>query len=105
VTVAGHSHTFSVLTRSERWAPGTGAVHGAAGAIQAPFPGVVADVRVASGQTVESGETLIVMDAMKMLHPLHAMGGGTVAEVRVAPGDAVVGGQILVTFTENGDPE
>jgi acetyl/propionyl-CoA carboxylase alpha subunit len=105
VTVAGHSHTFRVLTRSERWAPGTGAVHGAAGAIQAPFPGVVADVRVASGQTVESGETLIVMDAMKMLYPLHALGGGTVAEVRVAPGETVVGGQILVTFSENGDPE
>jgi biotin carboxyl carrier protein len=66
---------------------------------------VVADVRVASGQTVESGETLIVMDAMKMLYPLHALGGGTVAEVRVAPGETVVGGQILVTFSENGDPE
>ena len=105
VTVGGHSHTFRVLTRSERWAPDTGAAHGAAGSIEAPFPGVVADVRVAPGQVVESGETVIVMDAMKMLHPLHAAGSGTVAEVRVAPGETVAGGQILITFTENGESE
>ncbi|MEX1004060.1 MAG: biotin carboxylase N-terminal domain-containing protein [Acidimicrobiia bacterium] len=104
VVLDGHSFTFRVLTRSERWSGGTTERRGAPSDITAPFPGVVAEVRVAAGDTVEAGQTVAVIEAMKMLHPLTAHGAGTVAEVRTTPGDNVVSDQILITF-ENGAVE
>ncbi|HEY5663624.1 MAG TPA: biotin carboxylase N-terminal domain-containing protein [Ilumatobacter sp.] len=104
VTVDGHTHTFSVPTRSELWAPAASEGHGHAGVITAPFPGAVTEVAVVVGQAVKGGEAAVVIEAMKMLHTLGAAGPGVVAEVRVAPGDQVVTGQVLVTFETPPDP-
>ncbi len=93
-----------MLTRTERWTVAAGERSGAPNDIAAPFPGVVAEVRVVPGDAVESGQTVAVIEAMKMLHPLTAHGPGTVAEVRVAPGDNVVSDQVLIAF-ENGESE
>jgi acetyl/propionyl-CoA carboxylase alpha subunit len=98
INVDGHTHTFTVPTRSERWAPVGSEGHGHASAIVAPFPGAVTEVRVAPGQHVAGGDPIVVIEAMKMLHTLHAAGPGIVAEVRVSPGDQVAGNQVLVTF-------
>jgi acetyl/propionyl-CoA carboxylase alpha subunit len=103
VAASGHSHTFSVLTPTERWAPMSEGGHGAATAVVSPFPGVVAEVRVEAGGTVEPGQTVVVVEAMKMLHPLTAPGSGIVAELRVDVGDTVAGGQVLVTFESGGE--
>jgi len=51
---------------------------------------------VESGQTVESGQGLIVVEAMKMQNELKSPKSGTVAEVRVAPGSTVNSGDVLV---------
>lgn len=104
VVLDGHTFTFRVLTRTERWSPASQASHGPTGSITAPFPGVVAEVRVESGDVVESGQVLAVLEAMKMLHPLTAHAAGTVADVRVVPGDSVASDQILITF-ENGESQ
>jgi acetyl/propionyl-CoA carboxylase alpha subunit len=96
----GHSHFFTVVHRSSHWAPPTEEAHGSAGAIVSPFPAVVAEVHAEPGQDVASGEVLVVVEAMKMLHSLKAAGPGTVAEVRVSPGEQVASNQLLVTFTE-----
>jgi acetyl/propionyl-CoA carboxylase alpha subunit len=98
VAVDGHTHTFAVVGRSERWAPAAGAAHGSATAVVAPFPAAVTEVLVTPGQAVDGGEAVVVIEAMKMLHTLSAAGPGVVAEVRVAPGDQVKSDQILVTF-------
>ena len=98
VTVNGYTQTFTVPTRSDRWAPPAGAGHGPARAVAAPFPANVTDVLVAPGQTVAAGDPLVVIEAMKMLHTLSAAGAGVVDEVRVAIGDQVQSNQILVTF-------
>ena len=98
VNVAGHTHTFAVPTRSERWAPADAEGHGHASAVVAPFPGAVTDVPVAPGQHVAGGDPVVVIEAMKMLHTLTAAGPGVVAEVRVSPGDQVATNQVLVTF-------
>ncbi len=100
VNEAGHSHFFTVVHRSNHWAPETEEAHGSAGAIVSPFPAVVAEVHAEPGREVASGEVLVVVEAMKMLHSLKAAGPGTVADVRVAPGDQVASNQLLVTFTE-----
>ena len=104
VGLSGHSFTFRVLTRTERWSGSTAEGTGTPNEVTAPFPGVVAEVRVAVGDDVESGQTVAVIEAMKMLHPLPAPGAGTVSEVRAGPGDNVATDQILITF-ENGESE
>lgn len=104
VVLDGHTFTFRVLTRTDRWSPATQVGHGPAGSITAPFPGVVAEVRVDSGDIVETGQVLAVLEAMKMLHPLTAPGAGAVADVRIAPGDSVASDQVLITF-ENGESQ
>ncbi|HSL58369.1 MAG TPA: biotin carboxylase N-terminal domain-containing protein [Acidimicrobiales bacterium] len=98
VNVAGHTHTFTVPTRSERWAPSASAGHGHASATVAPFPAAVTSVAVAPGDHVAGGDPVVVIEAMKMLHTLTATGPGVVAEVRVAPGDQVATHHVLVTF-------
>ncbi len=54
------------------------------------------DVKV--GQTVATGDRLLVLEAMKMKTPVMASRAGQVTRVLVAPGDAVEGGQPLVTI-------
>jgi len=98
VNVDGYTHTFSVPTRTERWAPAASSGHGHAGAIVAPFPAAVTEVAVVPGQHLAGGDTVVVIEAMKMLHTLAAAGPGTVSEVRVASGDQVQTDQVLVTF-------
>jgi biotin carboxyl carrier protein len=102
VNVGGHTHTFSVPTRSERWAPSRATAQASARAIVAPFPATVAELRVEPGSVVGGGDAVIVLEAMKMLHTLTAVGAGTVDEVRVEVGRQVESNQVLVTF-EAGD--
>lgn len=69
-----------------------------AGGFVAPMPGVVLDVRVAAGETVTAGQTLVVLEAMKMEHHMAAPADGVVAEVRVAAGQQVENGALLLVF-------
>lgn len=71
-----------------------------AGALAAPMPGTVLAVHVAAGDTVDEGQLLIIMEAMKMEHRVRAPRTGTVVEVRVAVGDQVAAGDLLVLLTE-----
>jgi acetyl/propionyl-CoA carboxylase alpha subunit len=103
VNVDGHTQTFSVPSRSQRWAPVGVGGHGSAGAVVAPFPGGVTEVAVSVGSTVAAGDPVVVIEAMKMLHTLTAAGPGTVEEVRVAVGDQVASNQVLVTFAAASD--
>lgn len=64
--------------------------------IPAVMPGVVVDVRVAAGDQVEDGQTLVVVEAMKMQNPITADGKGRVRAVKVKKGDAVASGAVLV---------
>jgi 3-methylcrotonyl-CoA carboxylase alpha subunit len=61
----------------------------------APMPGKILKVLVEKGQWVQTGETLVVMEAMKMEHAVKAPHAGRVTELRVAPGDQVDGGALL----------
>ena len=77
------------------------AAKGAAGAgtpINAPLPGVVTKVLVAAGQAVKKGETVVVLEAMKMENNITAECDGSVTGVCVAAGDSVMEGTMLVTI-------
>lgn len=58
--------------------------------------GSVWKVEVAVGQSVQAGDTLLIVESMKMEIPVEAPASGTVSEVLVAEGDAVADGQWLV---------
>jgi biotin carboxyl carrier protein len=55
------------------------------------------------GDQVAAGDTVAVLEAMKMLHPLTAHGAGTVAEIRVAPSETVATNQVLITFEKESE--
>lgn len=68
------------------------------GDVLAAMGGVVAELPVKAGQSVAAGDTLIVLEAMKMKTPLTAPRGGQIGRLLVAPGDAVEAGQLLLTI-------
>lgn len=67
-------------------------------AVKAPIPGLVVKVPIVADQEVAEGETLVILEAMKMENELRAPRAGTVHEVRVAPGSQVALGQVLLTL-------
>lgn len=69
-------------------------------ALTATIAGTVVKVLVEDGQEVAEGDTLLVLEAMKMETEVTAPKAGTVAHVAVASGDAVQGGQVLVEWAE-----
>ncbi|MBY0323392.1 MAG: acetyl/propionyl/methylcrotonyl-CoA carboxylase subunit alpha [Reyranella sp.] len=68
------------------------------GAVKAPLPGKIIDLRVKAGDKVSKGQPLLVLEAMKMEHTLAAPADGTVKTVRYAVGEQVVEGAELVEF-------
>lgn len=63
---------------------------------RSPFAGLVIRVNVVPGQTVEPGDVILVLEAMKMESPLTASHAATVKSVLVAPGNSVKAHQTLV---------
>ncbi len=72
----------------------------AAGALRAPLPGRVLAVLVVAGQTVEAGQALVKLEAMKMEHTLRAGAAGVVAAVYCAAGDQVAADERLVRVVD-----
>jgi len=66
------------------------------GVISAPLPGVVSGLRVSRGDSVNAGDVLLVLEAMKMENEIHAPSGGVVEEIYVGVGDQVGRGAPLV---------
>lgn len=82
-------------------APAAPAAKGTAGAgepVNAPLPGVVTKVLVAAGQAVKKGDTVVVLEAMKMENNITAECDGTVTGICVAAGDSVLEGTTLLTI-------
>lgn len=68
------------------------------GGFIAPMNGTLVDVLVASGDRVTKGQTLVIMEAMKMEHSIQAPDDGVVTEVYYSAGDMVDGGKELLVF-------
>ncbi|GGP58358.1 ATP-binding protein [Streptomyces abikoensis] len=70
-----------------------------AGTLTAPMPGTVTVVKAAVGDEVEAGQSLLVVEAMKMEHVIAAPHAGTVTELDVTPGSTVAMDQVLAVVT------
>ncbi|MFI1563077.1 acetyl-CoA carboxylase biotin carboxylase subunit [Streptomyces sp. NPDC020490] len=77
----------------------TRAAHAGADSLTAPMPGTVTVVKVAVGDEVSAGQSLLVVEAMKMEHVISAPHAGTVAELDVSPGTTVAMDQVLAVIT------
>lgn len=71
---------------------------GAGSAVKAPLPGTIKEVCVAVGDKVEAGQTVVVLEAMKMANNIEAEQAGIVTGVMVAVGDSVMEDSPLVTI-------
>ena len=81
-------------------APAKAAAKPAAGSVEvkAGAAGKVFKIEASVGQTVKSGDTVVVIEAMKMEIPVVAPEDGTVASIDVAVGDAIEAGAVLATL-------
>lgn len=73
---------------------------GGKGALTAPMPGVILEVKVKAGDAVERGQPVAVLDAMKMHNSIASPRTGVVAEVLVAAGQTVDHGEPILKYRE-----
>ena len=66
--------------------------------VVAPLPGTINDIKVKVGDKVSAGDTVVILEAMKMQNNIEAETSGTVASINVNKGDAVMEGDTLVTI-------
>ncbi|MFJ5559598.1 acetyl/propionyl/methylcrotonyl-CoA carboxylase subunit alpha [Streptomyces sp. NPDC093250] len=113
-TVDGVAHTFAALPDGtwlgrdgDAWhmrdhdpvaASLTRAGQAGADSLTAPMPGTVTVVKVAVGDEVSAGQSLLVVEAMKMEHVISAPHAGTVTELDVSPGTTVAMDQVLAVI-------
>lgn len=90
------------LTRVPRFVDPADVV--ASGSLLAPMPGTVVRVAVEPGASVEAGDTVLVLEAMKMQHTVSAPAAGTVTEINVRTGAQVAAGEVLAVV-DTGDEE
>ncbi|MBA2528404.1 MAG: acetyl/propionyl-CoA carboxylase subunit alpha, partial [Euzebyales bacterium] len=90
VAWVGHDgHTWAFREEDELAAARHHDTAAVGGELFAPMPGTVSVVNVAKGDRVSAGQTLLVVEAMKMEHPITAPVDGVVATLHVGPGQAV----------------
>ena len=66
--------------------------------IKAPMPGLIIDLKVKEGDVVKTGDTLIILEAMKMENSIKSPGDGTVRIVKAKKGESVEKGQVIIEF-------
>ena len=100
ITVDHHQRTAYVQTeRERRLSRVAGSKHHTGEmVVKAPMPGLVRAVTVMAGETVQNGQRLVVLEAMKMENDIQAPRAGTVKAVHVVAGDTVELGRPLVVL-------
>ena len=66
--------------------------------IKSPMPGLVVAIKVSEGDSVKAGQTVAIIEAMKMQNELAASIAGTIESIRAADGDTVESGAVLVVI-------
>ena len=99
--INGHIHNVQLKDRFDLLLEKMGMGH-AAGAkvntLKAPMPGLIVGINTAVGDAVSKGDSLLILEAMKMENNLKAPGDGIVKTIRAVKGDRVEKGQVLVEF-------
>jgi acetyl/propionyl-CoA carboxylase alpha subunit len=96
--VAGGAGGAPAATRPRRSAAAASASVAGSGKVAVPMQGTIVKVLVSVGDTVEAGQPVCVLEAMKMENNIAADKSGTVAEVKVSPGQSVGTGDIVIVI-------
>jgi acetyl-CoA/propionyl-CoA carboxylase biotin carboxyl carrier protein len=96
---AGPAGPASGLARGGRGRHASSPVVAGDGTITVPMQGTIVKVLVSEGDVVEAGQTICVLEAMKMENPINADKAGTVKELRVKPGDALGDGDVVAVLS------
>ena len=98
--------TFTAATAPQATAPAAqtaqtataSAPQGKGEVVTAPLPGVILDIKVKVGDVVKAGQTVAVLEAMKMENEIEATASGTVTAVNAGKGDSVLEGAAIITI-------
>ncbi|MGN0221120.1 MAG: biotin/lipoyl-containing protein [Prevotella sp.] len=74
------------------------AAGGTGAPLKAPLPGTITSIAVKVGDKVNAGDTVLVLEAMKMQNNIEAEHTGTITSIAVNPGDSVMEGTVLLTI-------
>jgi biotin carboxyl carrier protein len=96
VGTAGKELAFRLIDRRRYRAGGDAATGIGQREVKAVMPGKVVAVLVNVGDEVEKGQSLLVLEAMKMENEVRSPGSGVVQEIRVSPGQAVETGELML---------
>ena len=98
----GGAGSAPVRAAAPKAAPAAAPAAPAAGAgsveVKASVPGKVFKIEAAAGTAVKTGDTIVILEAMKMEIPVVAPQDGTVASINVSVGDAIESGDVLATM-------
>jgi biotin carboxyl carrier protein len=98
VTVQGRTFLIAAAGSRKRGRSAVGGSNDHPGKISAPLAGVLIEARVAVGGTIEAGETVLVIEAMKMQNEIQAPLPGTVTAIHFAAGARVEKGEIVLEY-------
>jgi pyruvate carboxylase subunit B len=98
-TVNGKNYNFDIKEGADAGAAAPAAAGGAGGAkVEAPMPGAVIKVIANVGDSVAEGDTIVIIEAMKMEVEVKAPSAGTVNSISVSAGDQLTAGQEIATI-------
>ncbi len=98
VAAAPASHAVSNAATPVTATKSAVVVSGSEKPVNSPLPGVILDLKVAVGDTVSAGQTLAVLEAMKMENNIDSNFSGVVKSIKVKCGDSVLEGDVLITI-------
>lgn len=99
--INNHIHTVEIKDKFDLLLEKLGMNNASAGKVnnvKAPMPGLIIDMKVKTGDTVKTGDPLLILEAMKMENILKSSGEGVVKSVKVKKGDTVEKNQVLIEF-------
>lgn len=102
VLVRGRLYSASVLDeRAVLMAQRSGGLMTDSGeaSVKSPMPGLIVAVRVEAGQEVKAGQTIVILESMKMQNEIKSPRDGIIGTVNVEPGQTVEQSKVLVTIT------
>ena len=99
IILNGTEHTVTIKDKVDQMVDDMGlsiVEDATAGDITAPMPGLILDIMVSAGDTVDKGDSLLILEAMKMENVIKAEAEGVVKAVTMAKGDTVEKNQLII---------